>query len=744
MALTTEQKRERQKWSEVWNWAKQNDDARYFDFVDHMVAAGAIPPPDPWGNGDSAEARRLWEDIQGGIITEQEYLEIVGADFPHEWGVGFDHDGDGPSGEGDTENTGQTTDEETGFTQGGVETTDYGDGTIVSGLPMEFQNMRRALISLFMGTMAEAMGGSERLGNLPFFGDFMNNLTGAFPGQEEGADPDAESPLPRDEGGVPRTGDTDRRSGPRDGDGPPERGGPGDTGRTATRRNEAAMTMPSPDLGNMVMENPFEMEPQRTPQVSPPPAAVPGPQDPMSQLEMEDPMSDPRLADPTAMGQSDPTPMGGSIIDGGLTALAALSSIASIGSQVNSWLSNDPSQTMPMQQPQVQGGGRQQPTQMMFNNPDDGMRMFTELMRMFQTNTQPQGPMPPSAPIQLPQMMPPRTGATPPGPSPYGAGRSTTPYGPSPAGAGYKRHEGPVVNTVGTQDPRQPKNNIDPTLTGRDVFNAGGALSGRGGLYPGGPGDPGGRDPRGGDAFTGPGTTKTDDNIDTGGGGGPGDWLSQWMEGNAFQDFVSAFSLPAYQGPMGASPTAAQRQATDFGERLLESDPFGTQALMEQTMQEMIETGGRFDNSEEFDALEARSERDLERQQAQMNEQFGAKGLRFGTDQARGQAALSADAIERLALQRSQIARESFENAQQRRMQAMTLPEQVRSQQMQSAERLFNMGHQQQLAKERQIQRQMAEWARTQGALFPMMLQFALSGYEGDYVIPDPVDPENM
>lgn len=148
--------------------------------------------------------------------------------------------------------------------------------------------------------------------------------------------------------------------------------------------------------------------------------------------------------------------------------------------------------------------------------------------------------------------------------------------------------------------------------------------------------------------------------------------------------------------------------------------------------------GKQFDSTPQFDALEAISKRRLEEESAQLNELFGSQGARFGSDIARGQAGLSARFLESESFQRANIAQSSFQNAQDRRLGALPLPGQLGQQQLNQATSAFNIGQANQASQERDLQREMAEFARTQGALFPQLLGFATAGTEGDTTIINP------
>lgn len=206
---------------------------------------------------------------------------------------------------------------------------------------------------------------------------------------------------------------------------------------------------------------------------------------------------------------------------------------------------------------------------------------------------------------------------------------------------------------------------------------------------------------------------------------------------NPLTNIMQAFSLPSYQGPFTTGSTPLQQQATDYASEFLRSNPTAQPNFGADTLQELVSTGGRFDNTEQFAALEGITNRRLEEGNARLNEMFGNQGLRFGSDVARGQAGLSAELLGQESLQRAQIAQQSFENATNRRLQALGLAPQQAQAQLGLANQAFNMGETQRQGQDAGIQRQMAEFARTQGGLFPLLLQFALAGTEGDTVVLD-------
>jgi hypothetical protein len=203
---------------------------------------------------------------------------------------------------------------------------------------------------------------------------------------------------------------------------------------------------------------------------------------------------------------------------------------------------------------------------------------------------------------------------------------------------------------------------------------------------------------------------------------------------NPFTDIMSAFSLPSYQGPYTAQSTPLQQQATDYASEFLRSGN-QTGLMGQDTLQELITTGGRFDNSPQFAALEGITNRRMEESKAQINENFGSQGLRYGSDVARGQGGLAAELLAQESLQRAQIAQQSFENATNRRLQALGLAPQVTQGNLQNAQTAYGIGEGNRQIQDTGIQRQMAEFARTQGGFFPLLLQFALAGTEGDTVV---------
>ena len=209
----------------------------------------------------------------------------------------------------------------------------------------------------------------------------------------------------------------------------------------------------------------------------------------------------------------------------------------------------------------------------------------------------------------------------------------------------------------------------------------------------------------------------------------------------------------------------------------------------EPTLEEFLTTGGgRFDLSPQFSALEAINKRRLEEQLAVQKEQFGVLGARFGTDIAKGRGELEARALESGAGQRAEIAGQSFREQQQRRLESLGLAsgrdiarEQIglagRGQDLQMQDliqRVFGAGQERRLGAlrlgeegrrtdiagreqrgreieggfrlgeaERQIgdtavQRQIAEFARTQGALFPLLMQFLSQGVGPEEIVLPP------
>lgn len=206
------------------------------------------------------------------------------------------------------------------------------------------------------------------------------------------------------------------------------------------------------------------------------------------------------------------------------------------------------------------------------------------------------------------------------------------------------------------------------------------------------------------------------------------------MASNPFTDIMSAFSLPSYSGPFSAGSTPLQQQATDYASEFLRSGQ-DTGMMGQNTLQELITTGGRFDNSAEFNALEGITNRRMQEGQAQINENFGSQGLRYGSDVARGQGGLAAELLAQEAFQRAQIAQQSFENATNRRLQALGLAPQITQGNLQNAQTAYGIGEGNRQIQDTGIQRQMAEFARTQGGFFPLLLQFALAGTEGDTVV---------
>lgn len=240
--------------------------------------------------------------------------------------------------------------------------------------------------------------------------------------------------------------------------------------------------------------------------------------------------------------------------------------------------------------------------------------------------------------------------------------------------------------------------------------------------------------------------------------------------------------------------------------------------------------GPEFSLSPMFRALEDVTNRRLAEQSAGINEQFGAQGLRYGSDIANAQARMRGDVLSQESLMRAQLTRDAFENAQARRLQALgmeqaswenmrnrqlqatglaqsgfeaaqgrrlqgagleqqgleseqvrrlqlagmsqagfegaragrlqaaglgqsgfeaarnrqlqalQLPSLLQGQMLQNILGAYGLGEQERQARERGTQRTMAEFARTQGAFLPLLLQYALTGTEGDTLIVPPVE----
>lgn len=239
-----------------------------------------------------------------------------------------------------------------------------------------------------------------------------------------------------------------------------------------------------------------------------------------------------------------------------------------------------------------------------------------------------------------------------------------------------------------------------------------------------------GASPAQGDVFAGIPSVETSGGTGTVGGGTG----SSQLVNNPLTDIMSAFSLPSYQGPFTATSTPLQQQATDYASEFLRSNQ-ETANMGNNTLQELITTGGRFDNTEQFKALEGITNRRMAEGQAQINENFGSQGLRYGSDVAKGQGGLAAELLAQESLNRAQIAQQSFENATNRRLQALGLAPQVGAQNLSNARTVYDIGESNRQIEDTGIQRMMAEFARTQGGLFPLLLQFALAGTEGDTVV---------
>lgn len=227
-----------------------------------------------------------------------------------------------------------------------------------------------------------------------------------------------------------------------------------------------------------------------------------------------------------------------------------------------------------------------------------------------------------------------------------------------------------------------------------------------------------------------------------GGGGLPGGPMTPGTMGDVgagqspMGDFAQFFSLPTYEGPLTTQSTPLQQQALGAAGEFLKSNPYQDTQAMQGTLNEMLTTGGRFDLSPEYQAIEDMNRRRMEEERAGMNEMFGGMGARFGGDIARGQAELSSRFLQQEALQKAQIARDSYQQAAGRRMAALPMGGQMGAQDISNMMNIFGMGEANRQVGETGIDRAMAEWARTQGAYMPMMLQMALAGFEGDTIIP--------
>jgi len=212
--------------------------------------------------------------------------------------------------------------------------------------------------------------------------------------------------------------------------------------------------------------------------------------------------------------------------------------------------------------------------------------------------------------------------------------------------------------------------------------------------------------------------------------------------GDLLAEFAKMFSLPAFQGPFSGQAGDLQRGAGDAVGELLNADPSRQQQLSEDTLNEMLRTGGSFDLSPEFEALETRNRRRLDEESAKLNELFGGLGARFGTDIAKGQGELSSRFLEAEALQRAQLTRDAFEASQGRRQSAVGQAQQGQQQQfgqqLAGNQFLNQLGLTQQQFGDAGIQRMLAEFGRTQGALLPLMLQLLGLGVEGDFVTDEP------
>ena len=214
----------------------------------------------------------------------------------------------------------------------------------------------------------------------------------------------------------------------------------------------------------------------------------------------------------------------------------------------------------------------------------------------------------------------------------------------------------------------------------------------------------------------------------------PNDPLQNFLNqigGGQFGEFLKQFSLPTFQGPFSTPSTGLQRQALGAAGEFLDADPAGSQAQSEQALQELL-AGTPFNNTAEFDALENVNKRRLGEESAQLNELFGTLGGRFGTDIAKGQSDLRARALDNEALQRATIGRESFENSQNRRLGALPEARQAATSRLGNITDLFRLGEADRQIGDQGIQRQLAEFARTQGAIFPLLMQFLTAGVGED------------
>ena len=206
---------------------------------------------------------------------------------------------------------------------------------------------------------------------------------------------------------------------------------------------------------------------------------------------------------------------------------------------------------------------------------------------------------------------------------------------------------------------------------------------------------------------------------------------------NAFADIAQQFSLPSFGNNTSVGPTPLQQQSTDFASDFLANNPFQDTEQIQGALSNIL-GGETFDNSAQFAALEARSQRQFDEQSAQMKELFGTQGARFGSDIARGQADLGARRLENDALLRANIGQSSFNDARNLQLQGLPLPGQLGQQSLNQATSVFNIGQANAGQQERNINREMAEFARTQGALFPGLLGFGLAGTEGDTTVINP------
>ena len=313
-----------------------------------------------------------------------------------------------------------------------------------------------------------------------------------------------------------------------------------------------------------------------------------------------------------------------------------------------------------------------------------------------------------------------------------GAGGPAAALGPNPHTADVTGlvPEGIESTLAGPPPPIDFSTGFPIDIEARDVSGGGGGGGTGGGT--GGNGDGGGDTGIGGE------TTPQDDAL--------ANFLEQITSGSGFQEFAKGLSLPTFEGPFTTPATALQQQALGASSEFLGTDLGERNEVSQQALQDFIESGGgRFDLSPQFSALETINKRRLDEQRAALNEQFGVLGARFGTDIARGQGELSSRFLESESAQRAAIAGQSFREQQARRLQGLGLGEEARrtditarGQRGDEITEGFRLGEAERQIGDTAIQRQIAEFARTQGALLPLLLQFFGQGVGQEEIILPP------